>query len=76
MKAISASAEAAAVQRIHGARKPVRLLALVEQQLQGAQPNGHHAKAEIVDGSLKGAAKVGRIFNEQVGHEEGQQAHR
>src|SRR5271157_721996 len=57
-----------------GGGEPVRLLPLVEHELQCSQPESHQAEAEIVDCPLEFVAEIRRVLDVQVDHEERQDA--
>jgi len=54
--------------------EPVRLLAFVEDELEGAEPKGHEGESEVVDGAGEFASDVRRVFDEGGGKEKGEDA--
>jgi len=56
--------------------EPVRLLALVEDHLEGREPDGQKAKPDIVDSRIALAPDIGRILDKVVNHQQRQNADR
>ena len=57
-----------------GGAEPVVFLALVEDDLEAAGPDDEGAEAEVVEGWDLGVLDVGRVVDEAVDHEQGEDA--